>query len=143
MGAHSHRAVEHQFPIGIRQTRSAVSTVLSPVLSRITPTARPQWCDDDAMKRRELRVAEILLEHWDPLFVADTDFSPESEYLFEATALLGLLDSNSELAEVRSYLASSSRELNPSIDTARIDLAAQTVWDFYWSSEEWATRQPP
>lgn len=88
-------------------------------------------------------MAGILLEHWDPLFVADTDVSPESEYLFEAKAVLELLDNNSELTDVRSYLVSSSRELNPSINTAKIDATAQVVWDFYWSSDEWTTRQPP
>ena len=74
-------------------------------------------------------VADILLEHWDPLGVRETDEEPEREYLHEAAAVIDILSTDPTAAELTERLSYMRRGLGLP-DRSRDEHAARVLWSW-------------
>jgi hypothetical protein len=81
----------------------------------------------------ETSAARILLDHWDPLEVADIDIHPEVEYLHEARRVVALLADDVHRSGLVAHLSDERRGLSGRPDPARDQRAADALRD-WWST---------
>ena len=70
-------------------------------------------------------IAQLLLEHWDPLGVAGVDAEPEREYTFESALVLEALRRGAGEREIALSLADARLSSSPHQDSVAAEAIAR------------------